>query len=360
MPRLTDLGRMVSEFGTWLARIPGWLFTLIALTIFFAKSIVVWRLELLGDVAERFPVVEGFGSSNFVGIALYRAIGGSPALYAALAGLALAAAVVIIWRAGGADQARSRTFLLLALSWPLLLADLAWLGNGFEFLALFVALAVLTQHRALWVTGALLAALTHPEQAFLAFASLGLLSLGQEFRYLRSRALAGAISAAIVGLASTVWLSLSGADSRTTFFFDWLVDSLVLFFRNAALLIYSGWGLWWLLLLVVFASVTRRTRWLLVLTALAVPAAMTATTIDGTRVFAGVASAVGLALIAFLRDQRHADPTGKLERDQQDTAFLGITFLAFVILPNIQVIMWAEVLSPGTSWIDLFRLWFPG
>lgn len=356
MPPLIDLGRMTGNFGAWLARIPGWFFALIALTIFLAKSILVWRLEILSGVAERFPKVDGFSSSNLVGIIIYRGTGGSPPLYAALASLALAAAVVIIWRAGGANTVRRRTFLLLALSWPLLLADLAWLGNGFEFLALFVTLAVLTQHRALWVTGSLMAALTHPEQAFLAFASLGLLSLGQEFRSLRNRALTGAIGGAIAGVASSVWLSLSGADSRTTFFFDWLVDSLVLFFRNAALLIYSGWGVWWLLLLLVFASVTWRTRWLLVLTALAVPIAITATTIDGTRVFAGVASAVGLALIAFIRDQSTAGAAGQGEGSQQEMALLGLTFLAFAILPNVQVVMWAEVLSPGTSWIEFVRL----
>jgi len=344
--------------GKWLNSLPSWTFGIVVAIILLAKAIVVWRIDILREVSAAFPQSQGFGSSNFVGIAIFTLVGESPLLYGAVSMGALAAAALVLARTGArghSDRALRRTFVIFAVSWPLLLADLAWLGNGFEFLPLFVAIAVAARNQALAIVGAVLAALTHPEQSFFAFGSLLILTFAPEFRFLRWRAAAGAAIAAAVAVATTLWLTTSGSQSRTTFFFDWITDSLALFVRNAALIVYSGWGVWWLLLILVFVSLSIRGRVLMLVSALGLPLLITATTIDGTRVFTGVASAVAVALIVVLARQL-SEPRPELNTDQPiHSGFLGLAFLALLVLPNIQVVMWGELPSAGAFWIDLIR-----
>jgi len=245
--------------------------------------------------------------------------------------------------------------LLWALSWPLLLADVAWLGNGFEFLPLFMVMAVVARQTPVAVLGASLAALTHPEQALFAFIALLILSLAAEFRFARSRAILGTAFAFASTVGTTLWLMSSGVESRTTFFVDWVADSLALFIRNLHLLAYSGWGAWWVLLLLAIGLLGRCGVQLLIVSAVLIPLAFTATTIDGTRVFAGVASAVGIAVYVFVHRALTVTPEQAAPAPSDRFALLGVTFLAVLILPNLQVIMWGDIIGPGAFWIDLAR-----
>lgn len=359
---LDQASQSLASVGRWLGRIPAWLFLALLTGVFLAKGTLVWRFELIDATSQVFPDEASFGSSNLIGIAVHRLVGGSATWYAAIAVAALAGATAVVWKLAAPNDRgphANRIMVILAVSWPLLLADVAWLGNGFEFLPLFMALAVLSPKTITYSLASVLAALTHPEQAFFAFAGLAALSLAPEFRSLRPRGIFGLGVSGLAVIATSLWISGSGGQSRTTYFLDWFVDSAALFLRNAALIVYSGWGVWWLILLIALAGVGVRGRWLLLGTAILIPSLITATTIDGTRVFTGVSSAVGIAVVAWFGQQITQRKDSQENVDSTNTALLGLVTIAFLIMPNLQVAMWGEIPGPGDFWIDSLRIFLP-
>lgn len=358
MPAITGLQRLVERIGIWLASIPAWAFALTVGVVFLAKVAIDWQINVIHSAANPTEGSASFDASNFLGIAIFRLLNYSTVLYALVAIGALALAVLSLWRLGGGsqtDRLESRTLMMWALAWPLLLGDLAWLGNGFEFLPLFIVLSVLARRWSVVVAGAVLASLTHPEQALVAFASLLVLSLAPEFRSYRLRASIGSVAALTATVITSLWLAARGTESRAEFFFEWFIDAAAQFAGNTVLLVYSGWGVWWLLLLLAFGLLGRRGKTVIIISAILIPTAVTATTLDGTRVFVGVASAVGVALYAFLARSLQGSPDMTHAVNEHGRALLGISFLAFLILPNLQIVIWGDLASPHRIWLDIAR-----
>ena len=349
----------LTQFGAWLLRMPMWIFLLLVGAIALAKVTFVWKALYFARSAQLFPQPLDTQSNQVIGIAVYRLTGGSPWLYASIAAASMLAAVLIVWRAGLNPQASAeikRIRLIFALSWPLVLANLAWFGDGREYLPFFIALAVLVRTPWLAAVGVLGATLSHPEHAFLAFGLLLVLSMAPEFRSWRVRASLATAFALVVLVTASIWQFLGGAESRLSVLLELLNDSVRAFLRHGFLGAYSWWGVWWILVVAAFLAVRGKSRWIVALSALVMPAFVTALALDGTRVFAAVASAVGLAILhLFTATDSHSKFSPKEPRSPQGAPLvMAFVLIALVVLPNVQVKMIGDgIPSPGYFWVGL-------
>ena len=359
MKMLTSSWRLLQHLSLWLARLAGWKFLLLVAAIAISKSTISWHTDFLAAASSDELSKDDFAASNLIATELFRLLGMNASLYAVIALSALGCAAFLLWRLGLSASAggriQSRTLAIWALGWPILYADLAWFGNGHELLPLFFVLSVAARPTPLWIVGTMLVALSHPEQGFIAFISLFVLSMSSPFRQYRSKAITGVASSLLTVLATTVWLSGQAVQPRTFKFFDLLGSALELFVKNAPIIVYSGWGVWWLLVLFALASMRVRRDVLVVVAAtIVLPLTVAALTVDGVRVFTGVAGAVGVTIFIFLSKQLGLAQEAPRQKSEQ--GLLGLSFLVFLILPNVQTVYWGEILSPGTYWINLVKI----
>ena len=357
---LLRVGQATSRFGNWLLRLPMWQFVAIVGLLAATKSTFLWTGSFFYQESAAFPDPVTHFSTNFVAIGIHRAAGVyvSP-IFLASSLLALAAAVTaliwFLWRANPSPEAR-RTAIVLAFAWPAVLVVLPWIGNGTAFLPLFMVLALVAKRVWIWVPALLLAIASHPEHAFVGLTLLSVLSLRPEFITWRNRALVGFLIAGSAVLATSLWLASAGVSGRGNEFTSGVGFALPFAFRNGVLGAYTWWGMWWLIVLVVLVLVSTRTRWVLLLVAVVLPAVMTAFTADYTRVFVGVTIPVGIAMIFYLlaREDHRQEPHSS--NGQPPGFALGFWFIAFVLLPNLIFMMPGDgVPTPGFYWVGLFE-----
>ena len=351
----------MSRFGSWLSKIPFWVFALSVLALSAAKATFIWRLPNVHGAAPAFPEARE-NSDLFLGIISYQVVGGSNWGYLILNGAALFLASLLIWLSGPSDErftSAGRTRLILAFSWPFVATHLAWFGHGTEFFPLGIALAILARSRWIWILGIVIAALAHPAQSFAAFTTLALLTLAPEFRSWRIRAVTGMLvgGASLVGF--TLWLRAAGLPSRITLAIEAMPLSLLNPLRHGILGPYSGWGVWWIVVLVAFVLATKRTRILIAITAFVIPSLGAMLNWDGTRDFVGPAAAVGLVLFVFAfnttRVSSPETPTGALKVPSSEL-ILATMALLFIFMPNIQIMMIGDgIPEPGWMWVGLFE-----
>ena len=266
-------GMGLDNLGRWLLRIPLWAFVLLVGAIGVAKATFIWKTPNVEGAAPVFPQATS-SSDMLVGIGVVKLVQGSSWGYLAVTAGALAAALVIVWRAGGypnTPPATDRVRLILAVSWPFLMANLAWFGHGSEFLVLFVAMAVLMRRSSLWVVGTIGAALTHPSQAFATFVGLLILSWAPEFRELLPRAVVGTITGAVSTVGFSIWMAAAGVPSRIDNAMEVLFGSILNALRHGILGLYSGWGVWWIVVMAVFVVVSRRANFAVVISGVLLP-----------------------------------------------------------------------------------------
>lgn len=349
----------LNAFGLWMLRIPLWMFVVIIGAIALMKATFVWKALYFAKSALLFPQPLDTQSNQVIGILAYRLTGGSPWLYMTLVSVSFLIAIVLIWRSpvmGSMSREPSRVRLVLAVSWPFLMADIAWLGDGREFLPMFVALAILSRSPWLVGLGIVGAALTHPEHATLAFLMLLLLSGAPDFRQWRRRAASGFAFSAVVLCSATLWQYWGGAESRLSVLGELLNESVRGFLRQGFLGAYSWWGVWWVVVLFVLFTVGKKSAIFIVVSAILLPALITAMALDGTRIFTAVASAVGLALMMNFLKARSTPEVS--EQAGSLTEFgglrLGAVILGLIVLPNVQVKMIGDgIPAPGYFWVGL-------
>jgi len=337
--RISDLA---ISFGLWLSRIPLGLFVVLSAAIVALKSpiIPVW---VVGEVAEAFPEPVGKQSNVFVGILLWRLVGGNE-YFAAVGLLAILAAVVVVWLCSSSKRMSSvdgRSQLLLALTWPPVLSGVAWFGYGTEFFPLGIAIAVLTQRKWIVAFGAVLASLSHPEIALASFTCLLVLSLAQPFGRFRLSALIGLLVSAPIWVASTAWMRANGAESRLDAFAINLREALEFAVSRDLLGLYAGWGIWWIVIIGSLGLMKRRDALITVVAAVGIPFLAMSLTLDGNRVFAGVGAATGLAVLwqIFETDENDGVRSKKTETAEitRTSAWtLGIVASATLVMPFVQ------------------------
>jgi hypothetical protein len=350
------------RFGAWLASIPFWVFAGLFGAVAISKAAFIWRLPNVHGAAPAFPEPTQ-NSDLFMGIVSYQVVGGSSWGYLILNMTALIAAVAIVWLSGGKSDsttARGRVRFLLAISWPLAITQLTWFGHGTEFLPLGVALALLARNRVLWIFGVLVTTLSHPTQGFAIFVTLLFLTLAPEFHKYRARALTGVLVGAVGMVGFSLWIHTAGIPSRIPLAVEVLPKSFLNALRHGILGLYSGWGVWWILLLLAIFIVGTRTRLLLIFTGVVLPSIATMIAWDGTRDFVAVAAAVGLAMFALVMNRNTSESSlstsVRQESKQPEHFLLALATFAFLLLPNVQIMMIGDgIPEPGWMWVGLFE-----
>ena len=351
--------KALDGLGGWLLRIPLGLFVLLVGAVGVAKATFIWKTPNVEGAAPVFPQATS-SSDMLVGIGVVKLVQGSNWGYLIVTMAALVAAAVIVWRAGRNPEtadSTDRIRLILAAAWPFLMANLAWFGHGSEFLVLFVAMAVLLRNRWLWVLGTLGASLTHPTQAFASFVGLLVLTWAPEFRELRIRALVGTALGAVSTIGFSIWMASAGVPSRIDNALEVLFGSILNALRHGILGLYSGWGVWWIVVLAALVIVGRRGKVAIVVSGIVLPIIGTMVGWDGTRNFVAVAGATGLALVWLLvkRDQEDAD-LSEARSEAIRCRALGVIAIAFLVLPNVVILMVGDgVPRPGWMWVGLFE-----
>lgn len=355
---LAQVASATTRLGIWLSAIPIGAFIALVTALAFLKSTFLWRGSFFYQEAAGFPTPVTHFSTNFLPIVIHRASGDYVSLvFLATSLLALAAAVValiyFLWQPTDVSETR-RIAIILAFSWPGVLVVLPWIGNGTAFLPLFLVLTLLARPVWIWLPALVLAIATHPEHTFVGLSLLALLAIRPEFKGFRTRALVGAALAGSVVLATSLWLSTQGVSGRQNEFTGGIDFALPFAFRNGVLGAYTWWGLWWLVVAFVLVVVSRRTRWMLLLVAVLIPAVMTAFTADYTRVFVGVTLPVGVALVTYLFKERRVTQSSTEQQLPRAGIALGFWFLAFLLLPNLIFMMPGDgVPTPGSYWVGL-------
>lgn len=356
-----SLTETLSSFGAWLARLPFGIFALLVLTVSAAKATFIWRLPNVHGAAPAFPEARE-NSDLFLGIVSYHVVGGTNWGYLVLNGAALLLASLLIWSSGAPEDrytASGRVRLILAFSWPFVATHLAWFGHGTEFFPLGVALAILAKRRWVSAVGILVAALAHPAQTFATFTTLAILTLAPDFRQWRSRAIAGMAIGGLALIGFTAWLRSADLPSRISLAIEAMPLSLLDPLRHGILGPYSGWGVWWIVVLLAFAMASRKGKVFIVISAIVIPSLGAMLNWDGTRDFVGPAAAVGLVLLIFVFNA----PRAEQEVNAANTSgpapkhlILGVMAVLFILLPNIQIMMIGDgIPEPGWMWVGLFE-----
>ena len=356
------IGKAITELGRRLGNFPMPLFVALVIAIAAAKSTFAWDPHIFG-VTEAFPEPISEKSNQFSGIALTLILGSNPWAYLAVTLLLMAVSIAYIWRVGDSSSLssiESRTRLTLAVAWPLPMASLAWVGFGNELFVLFVALAVLSTRRVLWIVGIVGAPLSHPELSLMGFGGLWLLGFAPEFRRFQQRGLLGLLWSLIAVLLTSWWMNLYGAPSRLEILPEFVTGTVRGQLRHGVQGLYSAWGVWWILILIAILIVGRRARLLLLFTAVVGPTVVVLASADASKNFASASAAVGLAVFWLVSKELKSPPPGgaPVEFNSRSRGMLGLVFLAFALMPNVQFKTTNNpVPQPGDVWIGLLEVY---
>ena len=356
------VGEFLVRLGRKLSQVPFAFFVVIVLAAALLKATFIWTPWVF-VVSEVFPEPKLEKSNQFTGIALARLVNESSWAYFALTAIAILVAVIFVWRAGDTNSitsSSSRTRLILAFSWPLVLSGLAWYGFGTELMPLFVAFVIFARQRWLWLVGVVGASLTHPELSLISFGGLWLLGWSPEFRKFRTRGLVGMLWSLVVVILTSLWLFLAGAQPRGELVIEVLPFSIRSQLRHSVLGLYSAWSVWWIIVLLAFLLVGRRAKQMLLISAVIGPSLVTMVSLDATRDFTGAAAAAGLAIFWLVtsRLEPDSDVESPATTQRRQQGMLGLVFVAFLLLPNVQFkTVLDPVPEPGRLWVDLLEIY---
>jgi hypothetical protein len=233
-----------------------------------------------------------------------------PSAYVIL-GLCLTAIafVFIPWAARrAATQQDARLLMVLIILGPIGVVLLNNLGRHDVLVILGgLALGFLGRNWRWALAGAAVMVLGNPEQAVVASAVLLLLTFSRELRPWRAGAVIALSISSVAFIVLSTWAAGAGVGSRATFVGGLLGNSIYQFFGNFPLSLYAGYGVIWIVILWSLFQARTPLRWLILICLILIPAAMTAITLDQTRVFVGVSTgAVTAVLVAFVPLMRAA------------------------------------------------------
>ena len=337
----------IVRIGSWLATSSSVVFVSLVVLIAVCKSTIKVRTNDLFDTSLAFPTPVGPRSTNIVDVLLVRATGFSNPRFLVISFVALTGAAVLlafmVKRFSGDAPLAGRMSLIFAMSWPLVLADLSWLGVANAGAPVFLVLFVLGRHWLPVTVGLVGWVLSHPELALAGAFSLLVLTFIPEFSYWRRRAAAAVFLAGTCTALGAIWLANAGVASRGGVLQENAVVSLTAFLRNGTLGVYSWWAFWWIVVVALLIGISGSSRTWLALALVVIPGLFTLITLDGTRVFSSVAAASGVVVITVavrtMSDPCLPESQSASRRLPASHTYLGYLFLAFILFPNVQVQM---------------------
>ena len=226
--------------------------------------------------------------------------------------------------------------LLLVLSSPLVIVSFLNIGRYDIFVFIGAWLIAISQTKqiptSIAAIGIILMIAGNPEHTAVAAAILLFMSSHPLLRPFRRQALAAFLAATIAVIVTSLWSASIGKDSRFTYWPDYVEASWATFSKALPLVLYSGYGILWGVVLLTLLITTRVQRVWLMIGFIAAPVFATATSLDQTRVFVGVTALPILALtLAWLMELQEAS----LPRYQVQRALL-LGCVISLLLPSIE------------------------
>ena len=332
-------------------------FIVLVLGVAIFKLVPAWLGDSqIAQSGSQFPLPSDWTSSGVVVVLLYKAVGPSAWAVAGVTAAVLALVMpVVLWFRRDTSSGLWRVALLVFAAWPAANVTFSFMGTFHMFHPVGMALAVLG--RRAWIVGAgfILALGSMPEQSLLAFVTLFVLSLVPRWSQWRSRALLGIALAGAWSIGAAIWFSNAGVVSRMDRLVGEFQLGILANLSAGSLGIYAWWGAWWLLVAFQLATLPRRYLPVSLAATIVIPAFFTFMTHDGTRVFAGVSSAVALVLAWSFLGQLSEDTALKRHAGGRDPLSIRLTvaacFLALILLPNVVSDVW------GTSFKSSWLFW---
>lgn len=245
----------------------------------------------------------------------------------------------------GLARDHARWVVIVVMSGPMIWILSGGIGRTDPFIILGGTILAILGHRIAWVlVASVLSVLGNPEQAVIMTLCLLLVSASPRLRD-RTRGAAIAVVVTTASWASlNLWSRSLNVPSRTDYFGDLWKQSLTNFFVQIPLELYAGFGFAGI---VVAWAIVDQTRWRMVvvlLGAVVIPLAITALTLDQTRVLVCCSAAAVAALV-------HAYGPAVYERiARMTTSPLALTFVVTLALPAIEL----AATKVRTPWESLF------
>lgn len=278
-----------------LARLPLPVIAFGLLSLTFLKVGVTFR-PFAADPLESFPTPRDTWAQLSYGMRTVHWIIGSEAslvpIVAATGLLLLAIAVVLTASRHVESRQEGLLVLVVILMGPAITVFLSNFGRPDAFTITGGLMVGLLGRRPIWAAiGAVLMVLGNPEQAVVGTVLLLVLTLIPPLRPWRGGALISS-AIALVGFASLVIYARStGVGSRLQYLPDLLGNSIYGFTANLSLGIYAGYAILWIVLGAFVLRLSAIHTLIAVVSAIVIPLAITAATLDQTRVFVGVTTA---------------------------------------------------------------------
>ena len=260
----------------------------------------------LAVVTSNFPLPTNYGSASASGyqLAIWLLRPTNLATFLAFALVLTTGALFLT----GLQTKRSRNISVVPWSWKLLIVGLSpayaslfyHFGRYDIFTFLGTVMIALNFQSVRWVLlGAFVMSSGNPEQALVISLAYCLLSLGPSFRKARKPALFALLTSGVIFVFVTTLSRMEDGGSRASRFQDLLKPSLWDFMKMFPIQAYAGLGIFLIFILFSIYQSDRWDRFAIIGACLLVPFALTATTLDQTRVLATVA--VGPCIVVSLK-----------------------------------------------------------
>jgi hypothetical protein len=249
------------------------------------------------------------------------------------------------------DGIRRRILLAIWLLGPVATVFFGNVGrNDALLLAGSLLIAVIADRglRPTWVLcGVLLMSLANPEQALVATIILLLVSFSSKLRSLTPYAMWSLGGALTYFLTVSVWAGLNGTSTRTELLSDFWRSGISFFGNNLPLVIFSGYGVLWLVVGAwILGSTRSRDIGLLSIALIVIPVITTAITADQTRVWVGVTT---LAITALVLSSLSKEFLAHWITGHEARLTYGLAFL--LLIPAVEV---THLGSPRVPWEWVF------
>lgn len=167
----------------------------------------------------------------------------------------------------------------------------------------FLGAALLVLARSNWMAavGAVVMASGNPEQAVLGSIALAVLTYLEPFRQYRTRAFVSLAVSISAWLLVQIWFLSAGLDlGRLSLIPVFLGESLSNFLVSPLGEMWSWLGAGWFVALPALLLIDKRSRWVLLISLILIPASATLVTADGARVFGAISLPVFIAVGIWL------------------------------------------------------------
>lgn len=340
---LRPLGGLVAGVGSfWLRMSYG-----LQITLVFVVLLVKVGLDIeLRNIQEaylpgslEFPEPVGYISASFGQVIFAWGLGLESTTtwvvsHFFLTALAMTLIVVLVSRN---DQIPRGYLILVLVAATSTSTVLLSLGKYDVFTFIGAALLVLARSNGIAVIGAIIMASGNPEQAILGSLAFLVLTFIETFRRYRIRAMFSLAISVLAWILVQIWFLGAGLDfGRVSLVPVFLAESLGNFAVSPLGEVWSWMGIGWFIALPALILIERKSRWVLLISLILIPAVATLVTADGARVFGSISFPVFVAVGMWL-------VKAKVQPSRFATQTVGIFIVLSILAP-------VTVDRPG--WLD--------